>query len=76
MSDLDAKTCVADLDARGFCRRYTTPLAMMGVALNRYFPGRNAMRANEIYVIIYLLYHFPLIIQQVHHLEYRFHRYI
>ena len=28
VSDLDAKPCVADLDARGFCRGYNTPLAM------------------------------------------------
>jgi len=36
-------TVVADLDAHGFCRGHTNPLAMMGVALNRYDPGRNAM---------------------------------
>ena len=52
MSDLDAKPCVADLDARGFCRGYTDPLAMMGVALDRYLPGRNAMLANETYVFL------------------------
>ena len=50
VSDLDAKPCVADLDARGFCRGYTNPLAMMRVALNRYLPGRNAMLVIEIYV--------------------------
>ena len=47
MSDLDAKPCVADLDAREFCRGYTNPLEMMGVALDRYLPGRNAMLGNE-----------------------------
>ena len=51
MSDLDAKPCVANLDARRFCRGYTTPLAMMGVARDRYLPGRNAMLANEVYVV-------------------------
>ena len=29
VSDLDAKPCVADLDAGGFCRGQTTPLAVM-----------------------------------------------
>jgi len=43
VSDLEAKPCVADLDARRFCRGYSNPLAMMGVALNRYLPERNAM---------------------------------
>ena len=43
---------MADLDAHGFCIGSTNPLAMMGIALNRYLPGRNAMRVNEIYVII------------------------
>jgi len=47
VSDLDAKPCVADLDAREFCRGYTPPLVMMGVALDRYLPGRNAMLVNE-----------------------------
>ena len=47
MANLDAKPCVADLDARPFCRGYSNPLAMMGVALNRYLPGRNAMLVNE-----------------------------
>ena len=56
MSDLDAKPCVADLDAHGFCRGYNNPLAMMGVALDRYLPGRNAMLANEAYVIIFWLF--------------------
>ena len=50
MSDLDAKPCVADLDAGRFCGGYTDPLAMMGVALDRYLPGRNAMLVNEVYV--------------------------
>ena len=31
VSDLDAKPCVADLDAREVCRGYTNPLAMVGV---------------------------------------------
>ena len=52
MSDLDAKLCVVDLDARGFCRGGTTPLVVMGVALDRYLPGCNAMLVNESYVII------------------------
>ena len=43
-------TVVADLDAQFFARGYTYPLAMMGVALDRYLPGRNAMLANEVYV--------------------------
>ncbi len=47
MSDLDANPLVANLDARGFCREYSNPLAMMGVAHDRYLPGRNAMLANE-----------------------------
>ena len=40
------------------------PLAMMGVALNRYLPGAGAMLANEAYVFICaneicdLFYHF------------------
>jgi hypothetical protein len=38
VSDLDAKPCVADLDARGFCRGYNTPLAMMGVKRFRVLP--------------------------------------
>ena len=45
------KRLVANLDARRFCRGYTNPLAMMGVALDRYLPGRNAMLVNESYVI-------------------------
>ena len=52
VSDLDAKPCVADLDARRFCRGYNNPLAMMGVALDRYLPGCNAMLVNEAYVIL------------------------
>ena len=40
-------TVVANLDAHGFFREQTNPLAMMGVALDRYLPGRNAMLANE-----------------------------
>jgi hypothetical protein len=47
VSDLDAKPCVSDLDARQFCRGYTNPLAMMGAALDRYLPGRNAMLATK-----------------------------
>ena len=47
MSDLDANPLVVNLDAREFCREYSNPLAMMGVALDRYLPGRNAMLANE-----------------------------
>ena len=43
VSDLDAKPCVADLDAGRFCRGLNTPLAMMGVALNRYLSGYTAM---------------------------------
>ena len=38
VSDLDAKPCVADLDAGRFCRGYTTPLAMMGVKSIRDLP--------------------------------------
>ena len=40
----------ANLDAHEFCRGYGKPLAMMGVALNRYLPGCNAMLGNEAYV--------------------------
>ena len=47
VSDLDAKPCVADLDAHRFCKGYNNPLAMMGVALDRYLPGRNAMLATK-----------------------------
>ena len=47
VSDLDANPCVIDLDAHRFCRGYTNPLAMMGVALDRYLPGRNAILVNE-----------------------------
>ena len=43
---------VADLDAGRFCRGYTNPLAMMGVALDRYLPRCNAMLANETYVFL------------------------
>ena len=39
VSDLDAKPCVADLDAHRFCRGYNNPLAMMGVARDRCIPG-------------------------------------
>ena len=39
VSDLDAKPCVADLDARGFCRGYGNPLAMMGVKRFRVLPS-------------------------------------
>ena len=52
VSDLDAKPCVADLDARGFCRGYTNPLAMMEVALDRYLPGAQRHACNETYVAI------------------------
>ena len=48
MSDLDAKPCVDDLDARRFCKGYNNPLAMKGTALDRYLPGCNAMLANEV----------------------------
>ena len=44
---------MADLDAHCFCRGYDNPLAMMGAALNRYLPGRNAILVNESYVVIY-----------------------
>ena len=47
VSDLDARPCQANLDAHRFCRGYTTPLAMMGIALDRYLPGRNAMLATR-----------------------------
>ena len=39
VSDLNAKPCVYDLDARLFCRGYTNPVAMMGVALVRGLSG-------------------------------------
>ena len=51
MSDLDPKPCVANLDARRFCKGDTNLLAMMGVALDRYFPGRNAMLLTTTYVV-------------------------
>ena len=51
MADLDAKPCESDLDEHVFCGGYTPPLTMMGAALDRYFPGRNAMLANEVYVV-------------------------
>ena len=38
VADLDAKPCVADLDAHGFCRGYTNPLEMMGVKRFRSLP--------------------------------------
>ena len=38
VSDLDAKPCVADLDARWFCRGYSNPLAMMGFKRFRGLP--------------------------------------
>ena len=47
VADLDAKPCVADLDAHRFCKGYNKPLAMMGVALDRYLPGRNTMLATS-----------------------------
>ena len=31
VADLDARPCQANLDAHGFCRGYSNPLAMMGV---------------------------------------------
>ena len=40
-------SCVVDLDAHRFCRGYNTPLAMMGVALDRYLPERNAMLVTK-----------------------------
>ena len=56
VSDLDAKPCVADLDAQRFCIGYTNPLAMTGVARDRYLPGRNAMLVNEAFVIKFWLF--------------------
>ena len=50
VSDLDAKPCVADLDAGRFCRGQTNPRACMGGALDRYLPGCCAMLVNEVYV--------------------------
>ena len=47
VSDLDANPCESDLDAHGFCKGYNNPLVMMGVALDRCLPGRNAMLENE-----------------------------
>jgi hypothetical protein len=38
---------VADLDVHCFCRGYTNPLAMMGVAPIRYLPGLGAMLATK-----------------------------
>jgi hypothetical protein len=38
VSDLDAKPCVADLDAHRFCGGYNTPLVMMEAALDRFLP--------------------------------------
>jgi hypothetical protein len=38
VSDLDAKPCVANLDARWFCRGYGNPLAMMGAKSIRDLP--------------------------------------
>ena len=43
--------CVADLDAHGFCRGYTNPLAMKGGVLIYCLSGRNTMLGNEVYVI-------------------------
>ena len=51
VSDLDAKPCVADLDARGFGRGYTDPLAMMGADSIRYLPGFQRHACNEDYVL-------------------------
>ena len=55
MSDLDATDRSSRFGCAAFCRGYTTPLAMMGVALNRCLPGHNAMLANESYVILYFV---------------------
>ena len=55
VSNLDAKPCVADLDAHRFCRGYTSPLVMMGVAPRRYLPGLGAMLVNEDYVFFVFL---------------------
>ena len=44
--NLDADFVLANLDAT---RRNTSPLVMMGVAHDRYLPGRNAMLVNEVY---------------------------
>ena len=44
--------CVSDLDVRGFYGgSKPPPYAMMGVALDRCLPGRNAMLATTTYVI-------------------------
>ena len=51
VSDLDAKPCVADLDARGFCRGYTNPRACMGVALDPLSSGAQRHACNEAYVL-------------------------
>ena len=46
VSDLDAKPCVADLDARGFCRGDGNPLAMMELKDPATYRTFNAMLAN------------------------------
>ena len=60
MSDLDAKPCVANLDAHGLCKGYNNPQACMGVALDRCLPGRNAMLVNEDYVFEVRTYKFSM----------------
>ena len=60
MSDLDANPLVVNLDAREFCREYSNPLAMMGVALDRYLPGRNAMLVNKDYIFEIRTYKFSM----------------
>ena len=50
VSDLDTKPCVANLDARRFCRGYTNPRACMGVKRSAVYRAFNAMLANDAYV--------------------------
>ena len=53
---LGEECCKADLDAHGFCGGYSNPRACMGVALDRYLPGRNTMLATITYVkLLFLL---------------------
>ncbi len=47
----DADFLLVNSDAPRFFRGYTNPLAMMGVALNRYLPGGNAMLVTTTYVV-------------------------
>ena len=35
------------VDVRDFCGGYSNPLTMMGVALDRYLPGGNAMLVTK-----------------------------